>query len=87
MGLELREGVEIAKIVERCGADAIDVSCGTYETLNHLMEPTTYPLGWRTYLAKAVREAVSIPVISVGMRTFLPGVRDLTAPTTFVIAP
>jgi 2,4-dienoyl-CoA reductase-like NADH-dependent reductase (Old Yellow Enzyme family) len=43
MGLELKEGVEIAKIVERCGADAIDVSCGTYETLNHLMEPTTYP--------------------------------------------
>lgn len=67
MGLELKEGVEIAKLAEKYGADAIDVSCGTYETLNHLMEPTTYPLGWRTYLAKAVREAVSIPVISVGM--------------------
>lgn len=67
VGLELDEGLEIAKLVESFGADAIDVSCGTYETLNHLMEVTTYPLGWRTYLAKAVKEVVSIPVISVGM--------------------
>lgn len=67
VGLELEEGLQIAKLTESYGADAIDVSCGTYETLNHLMEVTTYPLGWRTYLAKAVRKEVSIPVISVGM--------------------
>lgn len=66
-GLELEEGLEIAKLTEKYGADAIDVSCGTYETLNHLMEVTTYPLGWRTYLAKEVRKVVGIPVISVGM--------------------
>lgn len=67
VGLELPEGLEIAKLTEKFGADAIDVSCGTYETLNHLMEVTTYPLGWRTYLAKEVRKVVNIPVISVGM--------------------
>lgn len=67
VGLELKEGVQIAKLTEAYGADAIDVSCGTYETLNHLMEVTTYPLGWRTYLAKAVKQEVSIPVIAVGM--------------------
>lgn len=43
VGLELKEGVEIARLVEQYGADAINVSCGTYETLNHLMEVTTYP--------------------------------------------
>lgn len=67
VGLELSEGLEIAKLTEKYGADAIDVSCGTYETLNHLMEVTTYPLGWRTYLAKEVKKVVNIPVISVGM--------------------
>lgn len=67
VGLELQEGLEIAKLTEKFGADAIDVSCGTYETLNHLMEVTTYPLGWRTYLAKEVKKVVNIPVISVGM--------------------
>lgn len=67
VGLELEEGLEIARLTERFGADAIDVSCGTYETLNHLMEVTTYPLGWRTYLAREVKKVVNIPVISVGM--------------------
>lgn len=66
-GLELEEGLEIAKLTEKYGADAIDVSCGTYETLNHLMEVTTYSLGWRTYLAKEVKKVVNIPVMSVGM--------------------
>lgn len=67
VGLELEEGIAIAKLAEQFGADALDISCGTYETLNHLMEVTSYPLGWRTYLAKAVKKAVQIPVISVGM--------------------
>lgn len=67
VGLELGEGVQFAKLIESWGADAIDVSCGTYETLNHLMEPVKYKPGWRAYLGKAVRDAVSIPVICAGV--------------------
>ena len=66
-GIQLPEGVQMAKKVEEAGADLINVSCGTYETLNTLIEPISFQPGWRTYLAKAVKEAVSVPVAGVGV--------------------
>jgi len=66
-GIKLQEGVEMAKRLEKAGIDAINVSCATYETLNHLIEPMSFEAGWRSYLAKAVKEAVSIPVVAVGV--------------------
>ena len=66
-GIQLPEGVQMAKKVEEAGADLINVSCGTYETLNTLIEPMSFQPGWRTYLAKAVKEAVSVPVAGVGV--------------------
>ena len=63
-GLTLDDGVEIAKAIEAMGADAIDVSSATYETMNYWLEPTTFELGWRKNLAAAVKKAVSIPVIA-----------------------
>lgn len=63
-GLELEEGVEIARRLEKAGIDAIDVTSGTYETMNGWLEPMRYEEGWRKYLARAVKEAVSIPVIA-----------------------
>lgn len=67
LGLKLPEGVEIAKRLEQAGVDAIDVSCCTYETANTGIEPMSYEPGWRTYLVKAVKDAVSIPVFGVGV--------------------
>ena len=67
LGLKLPEGVEICKRLEAAGADAINVSCGTYETANTIIEPISYEPGWRTYLAKAVKEAVNVPVCGVGV--------------------
>ncbi|MBQ6444857.1 MAG: FAD-dependent oxidoreductase, partial [Clostridia bacterium] len=66
-GIQLPEGVQMAKKVEEAGADLINVSCGNYETLNTLIEPMSFQPGWRTYLAKAVKEAVSVPVAGVGV--------------------
>ncbi|MBR1704283.1 MAG: FAD-dependent oxidoreductase [Clostridia bacterium] len=66
-GIQLPEGVEMAKRLEAAGADLINVSCGNYETLNTLIEPMSFQPGWRTYLAKAVKEAVNIPVAGVGV--------------------
>ncbi|MBQ6525531.1 MAG: FAD-dependent oxidoreductase [Clostridia bacterium] len=66
-GIQLAEGVQMAKKVEEAGADLINVSCGNYETLNTLIEPMSFQPGWRTYLAKAVKEAVSVPVAGVGV--------------------
>ncbi len=67
VGLTLPDGVEIAKKLESYGIQYLDLSCGTYETMNAWCEPTSYPLGWRKDNAKAVKEAVSIPVGQTGM--------------------
>ncbi len=66
-GIKIAEGVEMAKRLEKCGVDAIDVSCASYETLNHLIETMNFEQGWRAPFVKAVKDAVSIPVIAVGV--------------------
>lgn len=66
-GLTLAEGVKIAKLLEQYGVQYLDLSCGTYETMNTWCEPVSYPLGWRKNNAKAVKEAVSVPVGQSGV--------------------
>ena len=60
-GYDLKEGVEMAKRLEKAGVDAIDVSSAAYDTFNYWLEPTSFKCGWRKYMAAAVKEAVSIP--------------------------
>lgn len=64
-GLVLEDGVEIAKFVERCGADAINVTVGTQEMSFLNREPPSFKQGWKSYAAEAVKKAVDIPVIAV----------------------
>ena len=66
-GYKLEEGIKIAKALEALGVDAIDVSSGNYDTFNYWLEPVSFDLGWRKYMAKAVKEAVSIPVIAANL--------------------
>lgn len=63
--IDLEEGIKIAKFVESEGVDAINVSCGTYETMNMAIEPISFPQGWRKNFIKAVKEVVKVPVIAV----------------------
>lgn len=66
-GYTLDEGVKMAKILEENGIDAIDVSSGAYDTFNYWLEPVSFDVGWRKYMAKAVKEAVSIPVLAANL--------------------
>ena len=66
-GYTLNEGVEVAKMLESYGIQFLDLSCGSYECMNAWCEPTSYDLGWRKDNAKAVKEAVSIPVGQTGV--------------------
>ncbi|MCQ2462765.1 MAG: NAD(P)/FAD-dependent oxidoreductase [Clostridia bacterium] len=66
-GYNLEEGVKIAKALEALGVDAIDVSSAGYDTFNYWLEPVTFEPGWRKYMAKAVKDAVSIPVIAANL--------------------
>lgn len=64
-GNNLEAGVRIAQAMEAAGADAINVSNGLHESGVTIMEPYAYPQGWKKHLAKAVKAAVSVPVIAV----------------------
>lgn len=66
-GYTLEDGIKIAKALEKNGADAIDVSSAGYDTFNYWLEPVSFDCGWRKYMAKAVKEAVSIPVLAANL--------------------
>ena len=66
-GYDLKEGVKIAKALEALGVDAIDVSSAGYDTFNYWLEPVTFEPGWRKYMAKAIKDAVKIPVIAANL--------------------
>lgn len=66
-GYDLKTGVEVAKRLEKAGVDAIDVSSAGYDTFNYWLEPVSFEPGWRKYMAKAVKDAVSIPVLAANL--------------------
>ncbi len=66
-GYTLKEGTRIAKALEKLGIDAIDVSSAGYDTFNYWLEPVSFEPGWRKYMAKAIKEAVNIPVIAANL--------------------
>lgn len=66
-GYGLDEGIQIAKLLEQKGIDAIDISSAAYDTFNYWLEPPSFECGWRAYMAKAVKSEVSIPVIAANL--------------------
>lgn len=66
-GYGLEEGIKIAKALEELGVAAIDVSCAGYDAFNYWLEPMSFEPGWRAYMAKAVKEAVNIPVLAANL--------------------
>lgn len=63
-GRTLDEGIEIARILERAGCAAVDLSMGMQESPGAGFDPMQYPQGWATYAAEAVKKVVRIPVIT-----------------------
>jgi len=63
-GISLGEAVQEAVYLEKLGVDVINVSSGTYESVTTVIEPISYPQGWKRHLAKTIKEAVNIPVIA-----------------------
>lgn len=64
-GITLEMGVEIAKNLEKLGVDHIHVSCRIYESGHNIIPIHIYPQACRRNLAQAIKDAVSIPVISI----------------------
>ncbi|MBR3311813.1 MAG: FAD-dependent oxidoreductase [Solobacterium sp.] len=66
-GLEMEETIVYAAMLEEYGYDALHISAGTYETWETIVPPTAWPSGWNLASARRIKEAVDIPVISVGL--------------------
>lgn len=62
--LTLEDGLEIGKHLESRGIDCINISNGSSWNGNANCEPFSYTPGWKKHVAKAFREALSIPVIA-----------------------
>lgn len=65
--IDIAEGIRIAKAIEAEGVETINVSCGTYETMNMAIEPMSFAQGWRKDFIKAIKDSVNVPVIAVAM--------------------
>jgi 2,4-dienoyl-CoA reductase-like NADH-dependent reductase (Old Yellow Enzyme family)/thioredoxin reductase len=63
-GRGLEEGIEIARMLERAGCAAVDLSMGIQESPGAGFDPMQYPQGWATYAAEAVKKTIRIPVIT-----------------------
>lgn len=61
-----QQALEIAKLVEAAGADAIHVSIGGYCALWDMIPPIDQPRGFNVHNAAYIKQAVKIPVIAVG---------------------
>ncbi len=63
-GREIAESVEVAKVLERAGVAALDLSQCIQESPGAGFDPMQYPEGWTIYASEAVKKAVGIPVIN-----------------------
>lgn len=66
-GRKIEESIEAAKILEKAGVDVLHITMGVYESSYYISADSKLPRGYMRYQSKKIKEAVSIPVISVGM--------------------
>ncbi|NMD68663.1 FAD-dependent oxidoreductase [Bacillus sp. DNRA2] len=65
-GIDLELGKRICQYLEKLGVDGLHISCGTYESMDRIIESPLFEQGWRVYMADAIKKEVKIPVITVG---------------------
>jgi len=65
-GRGVEEGLEMAKLLEKAGADALHVDAGCYESWYWAHPPIYQPHGCMVDLAAGAKAVVDIPVIAVG---------------------
>ena len=65
-GRDIQEGLEMTKLLEKAGFDALHVDAGSYDSWYWAHPPIYQPYGCMVDMAEQVKKTVSIPVITVG---------------------
>jgi 2,4-dienoyl-CoA reductase-like NADH-dependent reductase (Old Yellow Enzyme family)/thioredoxin reductase len=65
-GFDLVQSIQVAKMLEANGVNAIEVSAGAHETGQVITAPPYYPMGFLSPLSEGIKKAVGIPVGIVG---------------------
>jgi 2,4-dienoyl-CoA reductase-like NADH-dependent reductase (Old Yellow Enzyme family)/thioredoxin reductase len=66
-GLTIEDSEKIAPRLCEAGVDAIDISCGSLDRVDVIVEPMSIDEGWRLPMARRIREATGKPVICAGV--------------------
>jgi 2-enoate reductase len=66
LGRDLKESIEMAKILERAGYDGLHIDTGCYESVYWAHPPIYMPRGFSLDLTSKIKNEVNIPVIAVG---------------------
>jgi 2,4-dienoyl-CoA reductase-like NADH-dependent reductase (Old Yellow Enzyme family)/thioredoxin reductase len=66
-GLTIEDSEAIAPRLCEAGVDAIDISCGSLDRVDVIVEPMSIEEGWRLPMARRIREATGKPVICAGV--------------------
>jgi len=66
-GRSLDESKQVAATLERAGLAALHVSAGVDTDINWMVDPISAPQGSKVHLSAAIKSAVNIPVICVGV--------------------
>ena len=75
VGRDIEEGLEMAKLLEAAGFDALHVDAGCYDSWYWAHPPVYQEHGCMVDMAAKVKEVVKIPVIAVG-RLEVPGLAE-----------
>ena len=65
-GRQLAETVELCKMLEAAGVDALDCGAGLFQTMSLISPPVYYEKGFMADMTSEIKKAVSIPVIVQG---------------------
>ena len=65
-GLDVEESIQLAKYFQEAGADSLHIASGIYDSGIFISGPASVPQGMFVPTARAIKQAVDIPVIVVG---------------------
>ncbi|KAB7672994.1 NAD(P)/FAD-dependent oxidoreductase [Bacillus sp. B1-b2] len=68
-GRGLEESMQMLKILEKAGVDALDIDAGSYETIDYIFPPAYLGDACMEYVCEPARKAVSIPIMNAGNHT------------------